>query len=126
VSQHAILFPHRESPLPSYRRWYQPGGSYFFTVVTAGRLPLFNMQQAPALLGASMRLVSRDRPFETIAIVLLPDHLHCLWNLPRGDEDFSTRWRAIKAHFTRSWLAWTGLEASTTPSQVRRGYRGVW
>jgi len=30
------------------------------------------------------------------AIVVLPDHLHCLWRLPEGDSDFSERWRQIK------------------------------
>jgi putative transposase len=26
----------------------------------------------------------------------LPDHLHCIWTLPEGDADFSTRWMMIK------------------------------
>ena len=29
----------------------------------------------------------------------MPDHLHCLWRLPEGDNDFSTRWRLIKRYF---------------------------
>jgi putative transposase len=29
-------------------------------------------------------------------MVILPDHLHCLWRLPPGDADFSERWRQIK------------------------------
>jgi putative transposase len=37
--------------------------------------------------------------------VLLPDHLHAVWELPRGDADDSTRWRRIKSLFTRQWLA---------------------
>ena len=36
------------------------------------------------------------RPFVIDAWVLLPDHLHCLWTLPDGDADFSTRWMMIK------------------------------
>jgi putative transposase len=31
----------------------------------------------------------------------LPDHLHCLWTLPPGDADFSTRWRLVKTWFTK-------------------------
>ena len=27
------------------------------------------------------------RPFTVEAIVILPDHLHCIWMLPSGDED---------------------------------------
>ncbi|MEM9118698.1 MAG: transposase [Cyanobacteria bacterium P01_F01_bin.56] len=39
--------------------------------------------------------------FNVEAIVVLPDHLHCIWTLPAGDADFSTRWRLVKSHFTR-------------------------
>ncbi len=34
-------------------------------------------------------------------MVILPDHLHCLWTLPDDDGDYSTRWMVIKAYFTR-------------------------
>jgi putative transposase len=34
------------------------------------------------------------------AVVVLPDHLHCLWRLPERDSDFSTRWRLIKHFFS--------------------------
>ncbi|MDO9446629.1 MAG: transposase, partial [Candidatus Nitrotoga sp.] len=36
------------------------------------------------------------RPFVIDAWVVLPDHLHCVWTLPEGDADFSTRWMIIK------------------------------
>jgi putative transposase len=42
------------------------------------------------------------RPFVIEGWVLLPDHLHCIWTLPEGDADFSTRWSLIKrsvSHF---------------------------
>ncbi len=38
------------------------------------------------------------------AIVLLPDHLHCIMTLPDGDHDFASRWRSIKAGFSRLYL----------------------
>ncbi|MBI2313789.1 MAG: hypothetical protein HYU77_14915 [Betaproteobacteria bacterium] len=28
------------------------------------------------------------------------DHLHCVWRLPEGDDDFSERWRQIKRYFS--------------------------
>ncbi len=31
----------------------------------------------------------------------MPEHLHCIWKLPEGDADFSTRWSLIKRVFTR-------------------------
>jgi len=50
--------------------------------------------QLPAL--PRWRRVQADRPFETFAVVLLPEHLHCVWRLPEGDDDYPTRWRLIK------------------------------
>jgi putative transposase len=34
------------------------------------------------------------------ALVILPDHLHCLLRLPANDDDFSTRLRLIKRYFS--------------------------
>jgi putative transposase len=45
--------------------------------------------------------VQQRLPFETIAICVLPDHIHALWALPKGDADFSTRWNLIKGGFSR-------------------------
>ena len=53
------------------------------------------------LLREAIKVVKRKHPFILKAIVLMPDHLHCIWTLPRGDWDFSSRWRLIKGEFTR-------------------------
>lgn len=45
----------------------------------------------------------RSYPLYIDAHVILPDHLHCIWTLPDGDRDFSTRWRLLKSHFTRHY-----------------------
>jgi len=66
------------------------------------------------------------RPFEQMAIVLLPDHLHFLWRLPDGDNDFSSRIGAIKQCFTRLRLAGGGEEGPATSARARQQYRGVW
>jgi putative transposase len=52
--------------------------------------------------------------------------LHAIWTLPSGDDDFSTRWKAIKDEFTDAWLQSGGGEAPVTRSQKRRGHRGIW
>jgi REP element-mobilizing transposase RayT len=39
------------------------------------------------------------RHFETIAVYILPDHIHALWRLPEDDPDFSTRWISSRAGF---------------------------
>ncbi|WP_305263996.1 hypothetical protein [Nitrosomonas sp.] len=35
------------------------------------------------------------------AVVILPDHSHCIWTLPQVDADFSTRWNMLKGYFSR-------------------------
>ncbi len=84
-----------------YRRAFIPGGSFFFTLVTAQRRPLLASADAIEVLRAAFRAVRSTRPFEVDAIVVLPDHLHCIWTLPPGDADFATRWRLIKTWFTK-------------------------
>ena len=84
-----------------YRRAFVPGGTFFFTVVTADCRPLFTAQQNIATLRAAFRTVRQRRPFTLEAAVVLPDHLHCIWTLSLGDADFATRWRLSKTWFTR-------------------------
>ena len=79
-----------------YRRSNIPGGTYFFTVVTHQRAPWLREASAVTALGDVMRKVREHRPFETLAMVVMPDHLHCIWRLPADDADFSTRWMLIK------------------------------
>ena len=109
-----------------YRRWYAPGGTTFFTIVTYSRLCIFRHSNARRLLGNVMREVAEELPFETNAIVLLWDHLHAIWTLPEGDFDYSSRWQEIKYRFTQRWLAAGGEEAQVTSAQKRRGNRGIW
>ena len=50
---------------------------------------------------------------------MLPDHMHCMWTLPPGDDDFSNRWKAIKIRFVRA------IPRSERRSQVRIAGRGA-
>ncbi len=79
--------------MPEYRRTYVNGGAFFFTVTTYERRPLFNEKSAVDLLRTSFKRVMAAYPFEVNAMVILPDHLHCIWVLPDDDSDFSVRWR---------------------------------
>jgi putative transposase len=83
-----------------YRRLYNEGGCYFFTLVTFERRPIFRSPESIALLRTAFRALRADRPFEIDAAVILPDHLHCIWRLPIGDSDFSNRIKSIKKRFT--------------------------
>jgi putative transposase len=73
-----------------------------------------------------MRECANRFPFEVPAIVLLPEHLHAIWTLPRGDDRYPLRWRWIKREFTREWLKVTGIEQKRTPARKRERRRGVW
>jgi len=48
------------------------------------------------------------------AVVILPDHLHCVWTLAPGDKEFSTRWSLMNRHFSRA------IEKGERISQSRR------
>jgi putative transposase len=102
--------------MSTYRRIYIPGGMYFFTVVTHDRAPYFADTANVAHLRAAFRQVKAARPFELAAVAILPDHLHCLWRLPEGDDDYSSRWREIKKAASRRIV----------PSADDRHERPVW
>jgi putative transposase len=112
--------------MSDYRRYFVPGGTYFFTLVTERRARVFASAAARGLLGSVMRRCFLRYPVGVVAIVLLPDHLHTLWTLPPGDDAYSLRWRWIKREFTRGWLALGGAEQVRSTARVTERRRGVW
>jgi putative transposase len=46
------------------------------------------------VLRAAFVEVRTKHPFRIDAVVVLLVHFHCIWTLPVGDADFSTRWSA--------------------------------
>ena len=102
--------------MSNYRRAQVPGACYFFTVVSHGRVPILGTPQAVDRLRASFRQVMAQRPFAVDGMVILPDHLHCLWRLPPGDADYATRWRLIKHHFS----------VALSAGRNRRREKAVW
>jgi putative transposase len=83
----------------AYRRNFVPGGTFFFTVTLRDRSSRLLVERIHELRLAYDH-IRRARPFATDAIVILPDHLHCIWTLPEEDADYPGRWRAIKSRFT--------------------------
>ncbi len=77
--------------MSEYRRWRVEGGTYFFTVVTYQRQRFLTDDNARRCLRLALRRVRAIRPFNILAIVLLPDHLHAVWELSRGNADYATR-----------------------------------
>ena len=80
--------------MPDYRRYRFPGGGYFFTVNLAERNRTL-LTEHIATLRTVMRGVKQRHPFHVDAMVILPDHLHCVWTLPEGDADYPLRWTLI-------------------------------
>ena len=91
--------------MPEYRRWCLEGGTYFLTIVTHERRPLFADERNVELLRSALETVRRKRPFTIDAAVVLPDHLHFIWTLPSGDDRLSIRLSRTKVVFTRSLRA---------------------
>jgi putative transposase len=85
----------------NYHRLKIQGGTYFFTVVTEQRQAILTQPNMRIALREAIEQVRLTRPFNIEAWVLLPDHLHAIWTLPEGDDDFSTRWKIIKQLVTR-------------------------
>lgn len=106
--------------MPNYRRASIKGGTFFFTVVLADRTSKLLTEQIDRLRQA-YRVVQERRPFETIAICILPDHIHAVWTLPEHDSDFATRWSLIKTGFSRAVDA-----APRSRSQVSKREKGIW
>jgi putative transposase len=110
--------------MPNYRRTRIAGGTYFFTVVTFRRFPLLASSSAISVMQSSLEAVKTRHPFTVEAMVIMPDHLHCIWTLPEGDHDFSTRWRLVKAGFSRARY---GSPVERIPSSLlRKREKGVW
>ena len=107
-----------------YRRAIVPGGTFFFTLVTDHRRPILASAEAVDVLRNAFRSVRQSRPFEIDAIVVMPDHLHCIWTLPPDDADFSTRWRLIKSAFTRHCP--DACRRAPDAARLKKGEQAVW
>jgi len=83
-----------------YRRDLTPGATYFFTVTLRDRRASTLVTHVDLLMQAFAD-TRQQRPFLTIALVVLPDHLHATWRMPEGDADYPSRWRSIKSGFVR-------------------------
>lgn len=111
--------------MPNYRRAYVPGGTVFLTVVTYRREPVLAGGNV-AHLRRALRQVMREAPFLIPAAVVLPDHAHFLWVLPRGDADYPRRLGRMKALFTRSLPGRGVVAPGVSRSRHRHRESDVW
>ena len=105
-----------------YRRAWHQGGTYFFTINCLQRHNNDCLTKNIDLLREVISKVKKSHPFKIHAWVVLPEHMHCVIELPEGDADFATRLMLIKMFFSR------GIPKQERRSDVRikRGERGIW
>ena len=104
-----------------YRRAKIEGGTYFFTVNLAERNKTLLSDYVDELRFA-FKKVKTSHPFTIDAIVILPEHIHAIWTLPENDVDYSTRWRLIKAWFSKSFPKTECINQS----RLGKSERGIW
>ena len=104
-----------------YRRSDVAGGTFFFTVNLANRSSHLLTDRID-LLRHSIRKVKQAHPFDIVAMVVLPDHLHAVWKMPDGDNDYPLRWSLIKAGFPRV----LGKTEQISKARRRKRERGIW
>ena len=107
--------------MSDYRRYFVPGGTYFYTLVAFQRRPRFARPGDIQRLRHAVAFVQREQPFQFVAAVVLPDHMHFIWTLPPGDSYYSRRIGRMKVHFTRG----CDMQRARTPGP-RRASRGGW
>ena len=112
--------------MSNYRRSNTPGATYFFTLITHNRKPLFSIDRAPRILRWAISDVRERRPFKVEAICLLPDHIHTIWRLPDGDSAYPQRWNEIKGIFTKQFRDISSDEEQISRSRQRKGEGGIW
>ena len=104
-----------------YRRAKIEGGTYFFTVTLADRSSALLVRHID-LLREAYKSAENLHPFVTVAICILPDHMHAVWTLPSEDANFPLRWSLIKGKFSRA----LPIGAMRTASKIAKREKGVW
>ncbi len=108
--------------MPDYRRAWHPGGTYFFTINLLQRQDNDLLTRHIETLRSVVKSVQQRHPFRIHGWVVLPDHLHCVIELPPNDADYATRWRLIKLGFSKALPRTERISAV----RIRRGERGIW
>lgn len=112
--------------MSDYRRYRLPGATYFFTLVAYRRRRLFDDSADVQLLRDAVKWVRTEAPFEIVAAVILPDHLHFLWSLPVGDDGYAGRIGRIKLLFSKQYQARHPDVVNVSRSRTRHRECGIW
>jgi putative transposase len=112
--------------MPQYRRAYIPNATIFLTLVTYERRPLFTIPESITHLRLALNTVLVEMPFQFVAGIVLPDHLHFLWTLPENDCNYSQRIGRMKVLFTQALRGKRALPTTVPPSRQKHRESNVW
>ena len=112
--------------MPEYRRLYLANATVFLTLVTYKRQPIFNNPKNISRLRKATAQVLREKPFDIIGAVVLPDHIHFLWTLPLEDNNYSQRVSGLKVLFTWSLRGRGNKPQNISPSRRKHRESDVW
>jgi putative transposase len=112
--------------MPDYRRYWVPGGTYFFTLATHQRSPLFADAGNVQRLREALAIVQGEQAFSFLAAVVLPDHMHFIWTLPAGDSDYARRIGRMKVLFTRRARAAGRIDGAISASRKKHRESDLW
>lgn len=105
-----------------YRRLWRSGGTYFFTINLQQRKNNDLLVRHIDLLRNSVASVRKHHLFKIHGWVVLPDHMHCIIELPEGDTNFAIRWQLIKLIFSKG----IPRDEYRSAVQIKRSERGIW
>jgi REP element-mobilizing transposase RayT len=109
-------FAHRGHALRT-GRISESGRAYLLTAVILERKPVFNDWQLARLLIAEMRHAHESKAVQSIAWVLMPDHLH--WLVELGDTSVQALMQRLKS---RSAIAINKASAEHNGKLWQRGF----
>lgn len=112
--------------MSNYRRIYIPGGTVFLTLVTYQRYPIFSKSENVSLLRHAVANIRSEMLFEIIGAVVLPDHVHFIWNLLNNDADYSKIIGKIKVLFTKSLGKNFDLPENLSKSRRKHRESNIW
>ena len=110
--------------MATYRRSHATGASWFFTVATYRRRPMLTRPDVLSALRHAITQTRERHPFEIVAWVVLPDHMHALWTLPETDGSYAMRWALIKRLTAQAVR--DAMPPVTSKSMQARGEIGLW
>lgn len=94
---------------------FHPGRTWFFTLNLADKGSNLLTKHAN-YLAESSRDIEALYPFDAVAAVILPNHMHMIWTLPEDDFDFARRISNLQSGFTRRILEGKHISAKKLES----------